>query len=96
MWARNFKSAPSGSSSKRPTNLSGWIRQVHRWLAMSFTLVVITVFILLAVGEPPMWLYYTPLPFLFLLMFTGLYMFVLPYVRAWRRPERQVAKEGQQ
>jgi len=27
-----------------------------------------------------MWLYYTPLPFLFLLMATGLYMFVLPYV----------------
>jgi hypothetical protein len=27
-----------------------------------------------------MWLYYAPLPFLFLLMFSGLYMFVLPYV----------------
>ena len=27
---------------------------------------------------------YSPLPFLFLLMFTGLYMFVLPSAAKWR------------
>ena len=61
-------------------NWSAWIRQVHRWLAIAFTSIVALIFTLLAVGEPPMWLYYTPLPFLFLLMFSGLYMFFLPYV----------------
>jgi len=61
-------------------NWSAWIRQVHRWLAIAFTLVVALIFTLLAFGEPPMWLYYAPLPFLFLLMFSGLYMFFLPYV----------------
>jgi hypothetical protein len=30
-------------------------------------------------GTPPSWLVYSPLPFLFLLMFSGLYMFALPY-----------------
>jgi hypothetical protein len=33
----------------------------------------------LGLGTPPSWLVYSPLPFLFLLMFTGLYMFALPY-----------------
>ena len=33
----------------------------------------------MALGKPPSWIVYSPLPPLFLLMFTGLYMFVLPY-----------------
>jgi len=61
-------------------NWSALIRKTHRWLAMTFTLIVALIFIMLAFAEPPMWLYYTPLPFLFLLMFSGLYMFFLPYV----------------
>jgi hypothetical protein len=61
-------------------NWSALIRKTHRWLAITFTLIVALIFILLAFGQPPMWLYYTPLPFLFLLMFSGLYMFFLPYV----------------
>jgi len=67
-------------------NWSAWIRQVHRWLAIAFTLIVALIFALLTFGEPPMWLYYTPLPFLFLLMFSGLYMFVLPHAAKWRSP----------
>jgi hypothetical protein len=34
----------------------------------------------MALGKPPMWLVYSPLPPLFLQLFTGLYMFVLPYL----------------
>jgi len=34
----------------------------------------------MALGKPPSWIVYSPLPFLFLLLFSGLYMFVLPYV----------------
>jgi hypothetical protein len=61
-------------------NWNAWIRQIHRWLAITFSMIVALIFIVLAFGQPPMWLYYTPLPFLFLLMFSGLYMFFLPYV----------------
>jgi len=62
-------------------NISAWIRQTHRWLSILFTLTVIANFVALALRLPPGWLVYSPLPFLFLLMFSGLYMFVLPYVR---------------
>jgi hypothetical protein len=61
-------------------NWNAWIRQIHRWLAITFSVIVALIFAVLAFGQPPMWLYYTPLPFLFLLMFSGLYMFFLPYV----------------
>jgi hypothetical protein len=41
-------------------------------------------------GEPPALVVYSPLPPLFLLLFTGLYMFVLPYA-ARLRGERGAA-----
>ena len=58
-----------------------WIRQTHRWLSIAFTVTVIANFIALARGGgmPPPWITYSPLPPLALLLFTGLYMFVLPY-----------------
>ena len=59
--------------------MSIFIRQFHRWTSIVFTLTVIANFVAMALGKPPMWLVYSPLPFLFLLLFTGLYMFALPY-----------------
>ncbi|KQY90776.1 hypothetical protein ASD35_01015 [Pelomonas sp. Root1444] len=32
-------------------------------------------------GEPPPWITYSPLPPLFLQLFSGLYLFALPYLR---------------
>lgn len=61
-------------------SLNGVIRQGHRWLSIIFTATVIANFAAMAVGEPPAWIVYSPLLPLFLLMFSGLYMFVLPYV----------------
>ena len=61
-------------------NWNAWIRQIHRWLAIVFTVTVIANFVAMSQGEPPAWVTYSPLPPLFLLLFTGLYMFVLPYV----------------
>jgi peptidoglycan/LPS O-acetylase OafA/YrhL len=58
-----------------------WVRQVHRWLAILFTLTVIANFVAMAVGTPPMWIVYSPLPPLFLMLLSGLYMFFLPYMR---------------
>lgn len=68
-------------------NVSVWIRQSHRWLSIVFTLTVIVNFVFRAVasGEPPMWLTYSPLPPLFLQLFSGLYLFALPYSSKSRR-----------
>ncbi len=66
-------------------NWTMWIRQGHRWLSIIFTLTVIANFVAIGVGKPTPWLYYLPLPPLFLLLFSGLYMFALPYAAKWRR-----------
>jgi hypothetical protein len=60
-------------------NWNKWFRQIHRWLSIIFTLTVIANFVTMALGTPPVWVVYAPLLPLFLLLFTGLYMFVLPY-----------------
>ena len=56
------------------------IRQFHRWVSIAFTVTVIANFVALARGTPPAWVTYSPLLPLALLLFTGLYLFVLPYV----------------
>ena len=68
---------------------SARIRQIHRWVSIIFTVTVIANFIALAQGggTPPPWITYSPLPPLFLLLFSGLYLFVLPYA-AKRRSGR--------
>jgi hypothetical protein len=72
-------------------NWSKWIRQTHRWVAIIFTVTVIANFVALAQGTPPAWITYSPLPPLFFLLFTGLYMFVLPYAVKWRGNKVQTA-----
>jgi hypothetical protein len=72
-------------------NWNKWVRQVHRWLAIAFTLTVIANFAAMAQGQPPAWVTYSPLLPLFLLMLTGLYMFVLPYTTKLRRGASQKA-----
>jgi hypothetical protein len=68
--------------------LNDAIRQGHRWLALIFTATVIANFVAMALGPPPAWIVYSPLPPLFLLMFSGLYMFALPYVSSRRDASR--------
>jgi cellulose synthase/poly-beta-1,6-N-acetylglucosamine synthase-like glycosyltransferase len=88
MYARYFRSTP-GSSGPPQTearmNASAVIRQSHRWLAIVFTLTVSANFAVRAFAEPPAWITYSPLPPLFLMLFTGLYMFALPYLTKSRR-----------
>ena len=69
---------------------SRWIRQLHRWLSIIFTVTVAANFVAMALGTPPAWVVYAPLLPLFLLLFSGLYMFVLPYAkrRSVSAPER--------
>lgn len=61
--------------------MSRGIRTFHRWTSIVFVALVILIFAILGAGaEPAQWVYLTPLPPLFLLMFTGLYMFFQPYL----------------
>ena len=61
--------------------MNTWIRQIHRWLSIAFTTtVVIVTVVIVAVEEPAVWISLTPLLPLALLLFSGLYLFALPYV----------------
>jgi hypothetical protein len=68
--------------------MSKLIRQSHRWLSIAFMLTVIANFVALAIGkgeQPPALVTYSPLLPLALLMFSGLYLFALPYTTKWRQ-----------
>lgn len=65
-------------------NWNAWVRQAHRWISVAFTAAVIANFVAMGLGQPPPWVVYAPLPPLFLLLFSGLYMFALPYAAWWR------------
>ena len=62
-------------------------RQIHRWVSIAFALTVIANFVAMALGggTAPPWITYSPLLPLALLLFTGLYLFALPYVTKSRR-----------
>lgn len=65
--------------------MSNIIRQAHRWISMIFTLTVIANFVAMSFGPPPAIVTYAPLLPLALLLFSGLYMFALPYMGKRRR-----------
>ena len=73
-------------------NWNGVIRQTHRWLSIAFTATVIANFVQLGLGQgkqqSPNWITYSPLAPLALLLFSGLYLFLLPYTAKWRRARR--------
>jgi hypothetical protein len=87
MCARYFSVRPTDVHQSR--SFSQWIRQAHRSLAILFTLTVLANFATMIGGQPRAWITYSPLPPLLLLLFSGLYMFVLPYLA-----RRQGAKQG--
>ncbi len=60
------------------------VRQTHRWVSIAFVVSMIVAFVAIAQEEPAEWLFYLPLLPLTLLLFTGLYLFALPYVVRWR------------
>jgi hypothetical protein len=86
MHARHFR---VHSSSKEVTmNWSSLIRQFHRWVSFIFMVAVVATTIALMQKEPIVWMSYVPLLPLFLLMISGVYMFVLPYVTKRRNAQR--------
>jgi hypothetical protein len=71
-------------------NWNLWVRQIHRWLSIAFTVTVIANIVALAVGQkqPADWVTYAPLFPLALLLLTGLYLFLLPHATRWRSGQR--------
>ncbi len=70
---------------------SHWIRQTHRWLSIAFTLTVVANFVALGLArgrQPPVWVTYAPLLPLAALLFTGLYLFALPYAARYAAGRR--------
>lgn len=63
------------------------IRQIHRWLSIAFTVAVIANLATLGREEPVVWVGLLALFPLILLLLTGLYLFVLPYMSRSRRTE---------
>jgi hypothetical protein len=70
------------------------IRQSHRWLSLVFTATVVANFAAMTRGQPPAWITYSPLPPLALLLFSGLYLFALPYAGRRRGGQAQRAVAG--
>ena len=69
-------------------NLNAWVRQIHRWLSIVFTLTVVANFVAMTQGQPPAWVTYSPLPPLGVQLLTGLYLFALPYATKRRSRRR--------
>ena len=64
------------------------MRQTHRWVCIVFTLAVIVNGITVVQGKYNQKLGLVAVFLLFLLLFTGLYLFVLPYAARWRSARR--------
>ncbi|MFI5934401.1 hypothetical protein [Actinoplanes sp. NPDC051494] len=55
------------------------IRQSHRWLSLTFAILVVIVTVAVVTQEEPApWVLLLPVPPLLLLLASGLYLFVLP------------------
>jgi hypothetical protein len=60
-------------------NWNKCIRQTHRWLSIAFTVAVIVNIVALGQEKPAVWVGLLALLPLAFLLFTGLYLFVLPH-----------------
>ena len=69
-------------------NWNKWIRQIHRWLSVAFTVVVIVNGIAVAKGRYNNWLGLLAVAPLALLFLSGAYLFILPYAAKWRGGRR--------
>jgi len=65
-------------------NCNMWIREVHRWLSIGFTVAVITNVLAMGLQKQAIWIGLLALFPLILLLLSGLYLFALPYATKWR------------
>ena len=71
-------------------NWNKWVRQTHPWLSIAFTVGVIVNTVAVVRGKYTAWVGLLALLPLAFLLFTGLYLFVLPYASK-RRSARRTA-----
>ncbi|MBW8283960.1 MAG: hypothetical protein K0M55_10180 [Rhizobium sp.] len=64
-----------------------WIRQIHRWLSLAFTLAVIANIAAMILQVPVVWVGFLALVPLIPLLMTGLYLFAMPYLARRRGVE---------
>jgi heme A synthase len=64
-------------------NWNKWVRQTHRWLSLAFTVAVIVNIVAVVQGKYTSRVGLLAVFPLALLLFTGLYLFVLPYAAKW-------------
>jgi hypothetical protein len=69
-------------------NWNKWIRQIHRWVCIAFTVAVIVNIVAVGLKKYTAWVGLLALLPLALLLFTGLYLFVLPYATKWGSGQR--------
>ena len=69
-------------------NWNKWVRQIHRWVSIAFTVAVIVNFVAVAEKRETFWVGLMALLPLASLLFTGLYLFVLPYATNWSSARR--------
>ena len=69
-------------------NWNKWIRQIHRWMSVVFTVAVIVNIVAVSRGDYANWVGLLAVAPLALLLPTGLYLFVLPYATQWRSGRR--------
>lgn len=89
LYARHFVTGRRSAADPQravtpPAGPAPRIRRLHRWTAAAFTVTVLATFVALSLPDPIVWVSYMPLIPLALLLFSGLYLFVLPY-RTGRR-----------
>ena len=69
-------------------NWNKWVRQLHRWLSIAFTLVVIFNGVAVFKHRYTNWMGLLAVAALALMFVTGMYLFVLPYVTKWGSRQR--------
>ena len=69
-------------------NWNKWVRQTHRCLSIAFTVGVIVNFVAVGLKKYTAWVGLLAALPLALQLFTGLYLFVLPYATKWGSGQR--------
>jgi hypothetical protein len=88
-WSSAVRRAFKPTVERRsPLNWNRWVRQLHRWLSIAFTLVVIFNGAAVFKHRYTNWMGLLAVAALALMFFTGMYLFVLPYLTKWRSERR--------
>jgi hypothetical protein len=68
-----------------------WVRQIHRWLSIVFTLAVVANIVALTLQMQAAWIGFLALVPLIPMLITGLYLFALPYLGRRDDTRREVS-----